>query len=178
MCEKDARTRNREWCHCAILLIAKFWLIAKMFQTDFANNEFLASFPLLLRFLHHFSPKNPNFDPPTSRFVPKCCLYVYVHKRHSKLYRTWNQNIISTQFTIWTIFHKNPQEQRKFIGSYMIMITHGITHQQQHLTTTTTTNHEFINNSSTTTLYFINFEWNHKVYIYTHLEHVISSSTT
>jgi len=59
------------------------------------------------------------------------------------------------------------------------MITHGITHQQQHLTTaTTTTNPEFINNSSTTTFYFINFEGKNKVYIYTHLEHVISSSTT
>jgi len=55
-------------------------------------------------------------------------------------------------------YYKNPQEQHKFVASSMIMITHGITHQQQHLTTaTTTTNREFINNSSTT-LYFINFE--------------------
>jgi len=45
-------------------------------------------------------------------------------------------------------FIKTSQEQHKFIASSMIMITHGITHQQQHLTTaTTTTNHEFINNN-------------------------------
>jgi len=71
MCEKDARTRNRECCHCAISLIAKFWLIAKMFQTDFANSEFLETFPLLLRFLHYFSPKNPNFDPQHPDLFPK-----------------------------------------------------------------------------------------------------------
>jgi len=35
------------------------------------NSEFLASFPLFIRVLHHILPKNPNFDSPTPQIHPQ-----------------------------------------------------------------------------------------------------------
>jgi len=35
--------------------------------------------------LNHFSPQNPNFDLPTSKFVPKGCLQVYIHQKALKV---------------------------------------------------------------------------------------------
>ena len=85
MYEKDARTRNREWCHCAISLIAKFWLIAKMFQTDFANSEFLATFPLLLRFYTIFHPKTQILIPQHPDLFPKV-VYKFMYIKDTQNY--------------------------------------------------------------------------------------------
>jgi len=120
MCEKDARTRNRECCHCAISLIAKFWPIANMFQTDFANSEFLASFPLLLRFLHYFSPKNPNFDPQHPDLFPKVV--------YRLMYIKNTQNYI--EFEIKTSFQHNSSFDPFFIKTLKTN-TNSWIHQQQ-----------------------------------------------
>jgi len=112
--------------------------------------------------LNHFSPKNPNFDLPTSKFVPKDCLQVHVLKRAFKNTSKMKSNIISTQSINSTHFYKNLQQQLNSCYKSEIMNTQGTNHQQQHLITTTTSiKHEFINNP-TTTSFFINFEQNTK----------------
>jgi len=137
MYEKDARTRNKECCHS----VTRFKRV--FFQTKLALSEF----PPVLRFLHHFSPKNPNFDSPTPKFIPKVCLYVYVLKKAIKTISNLKSNTIPHNSSIQSIFHKNSQQQLSSHHNFTIMNTHGINQQQQHLTTTETSlNHEFINN--------------------------------
>ena len=112
-----------------------------------------------------FSPKNPNFDPLTSKFVPKGCLQFYVHKKgfqkHIKLEIKYHSNIIHQ-------FNPFLQQQLNSHHKSVFMNIQGMNHQQQHLITTTTSiKHVFINNPSTTILFLINFEQNTSISIYT-----------
>jgi len=105
---------------------------------------------------------------PMSKFVPKGCLQVHVHKKAFKNTSNLKSKIISTQFNNSHYFHKNPKQQLNSHHNSIIMKTHGIHSSTTHLKTTTTTtiNHEFINNPTKTTSFFINFEQNTK---YTHI---------
>ena len=74
--------------------MAKIRLLAKLFQNDFANSELLAKFPLLLRFLQHFSPKNPNFIYPNPKFD---------RKHYLRLFYNLNINLYTNTWTFYTI---------------------------------------------------------------------------
>jgi len=54
----------------------------------------------------HFSPKIPNFDLPTPKYVSKDCLQVHEIKRAFKNTSNMKSNVISTQFTNSTHFYK------------------------------------------------------------------------
>jgi len=53
-----------------------------------------------------FSPKIPNFDLPTPKYVSKDCLQVHELKRAFKNTSNMKSNVISTQFTNSTHFYK------------------------------------------------------------------------
>jgi len=111
--------------------------------------------------IHYFQPQNPNFNPLDPKFVPKVCLYIYVHKKVTKNISNLKSNTIPTQIINSPIFHKNSQQQLNSHHNSIIMNTHGINHQHL-ITTTTSIKHEFINDPTTTISYFTNFEQNTK----------------
>jgi len=119
-----------------------------------------------------FSPKTPNFDFLTPKYVSKDCLQVHELKRAFKNTSNMKSNIISTQFINSTHFYKNPQQQLNSLHKSEIMNTQGMNHQQQHLITTKTSiKHEFINNPSTT-IHSSSILGKTQVYMYKHHKHV------
>jgi len=103
---------------------------------------------------YHFSPKIPNFDFPTPKYVYKDCLQVHELKRVFKNTLNMKANVISTWFTKSIHFRKNHQQQLNSHHKPMIMNTQVMNHQQQYLITTTTTTtsikHESHHKSTTT----------------------------
>ena len=98
-----------------------------------------------------FSPKIPNFDLPTPKYVYKDRLQVHELKRAFKNTLNMKTNVISTWFTKSTHFHKNHQQQLNSHHKLMIMNTQVMNHQKQYLMTTTTSiKHEFHHKSTTT----------------------------
>jgi len=55
--------------------------------------------------LNHFSPQNPNFDLPKSKFVLKGCLHVYIHQKALK---------VTKKLEIKTSFQHNSTIQQSF----------------------------------------------------------------
>jgi len=110
-----------------------------------------------------FTQKTPILTPQCPNWFPKFVQKFINIKRHSKPYETWIKNIIPTQITNSSIFHKTIKNNSNFIAIFIIMNIHSMNSQQQHLIITTTPiDHEFIKESTTTTSYITNFEQNIK----------------
>ena len=122
--------------------------------------------------MNHFSPQNPNFDPPTSQFVSKGCLQIHVLKRAFKNTSNMKSNIIFNTIHQFNPFLQNPQQPLNSYYKSEIMNTQGMNHQRQYLITTTTSiKHDFINNLSTT-IHSSTFMGKTQIYMYIHLKHV------
>jgi len=115
-----------------------------------------------------FHPKTQILIFQMSKFVPKVVYrYLYI-KRHSKLHKTWNQNIISTQFNNPTKFHQNFQQQPNSHHQSIIMKIQYINSSTTHsITTTTTINHKIIHNLTTTSSFYINYVKTQSIPMYT-----------
>jgi len=177
MCEKDAGTRYWECCYWAISLIAKFWLIAKCFKTEFTNSEFS---PVHTGFAPFFTQKSQFWFPNTPNSSPKFIytfMYLKGKQNHIKLeIKTTFQHKSSIQpfFTKTLInnstrFHQNFQQQLNSHHQSIIMNTQYTNSSTTHpiTTTTTTINHEIIHNLTTTTSFYINFVQTQSIPLYT-----------
>ena len=115
-----------------------------------------------------FSPKIPNFNLPTPKYVFKDCLQVYELKgAFRKTHQTWNQMLFQHNSPIQPIFTK-PSTTTPFIPQIC-----NYEHPRYELSTTTTTSikHEFINNPSTT-IHSTSILCKTQVYMYIHHRHI------
>jgi len=88
MGEKGTRTQNKEWCNWATRFklekLAPSDLLPDITHSEHALGEFSPILVELLRVLHYFLPKIPNFDPYNPKFNPHTYTLDYKHKMYSK----------------------------------------------------------------------------------------------
>jgi len=136
-------------------------------------------FCIIFHGFNHFSPQNPNFDLPTSKFVPKGCLQVLIHKKALKVTQNLKSkhhfNIIQQFKQSFTLTFNNTQFTLP-IHNYEHPMHQSINNTFHN--TTTTFNHEIIHNLTTTTSFSINFVQTPNILIYVHSKHTNWTSTT
>jgi len=150
-------TQNKDWCHRTRSLQANLFQRAlawsSLMRTASCSKSTLTGWYL-------FSPKIPNFDSTTPKFVPKVCLYVYALKKVIKIITNLKANTNPTQIINSLHFHNNSQKQLCSLYNSKIMNTHDMNQQQQPLMAATTLlNHDFINNYNHNTISY-QFEQN------------------
>ena len=119
--EKDARTWNMEYCHCATHRGEQFTRHGEFSQALHASGSPPAreascdrSQQLSSQEKPHFFPKIPIFDSLMPKLVPKVCPNVYRHKKTFKTIWNLNQKHFFNTNHKFTHFSQNSQKQFKF----------------------------------------------------------------